>query len=113
MNAHQGGHNLAPQQAADEPGDMFELNTHPFIVKIWLEETAQEAGRATWRGHITHVPSGRRRYLQDLGDILAFIIPYLESMGVRIKKRWRVAEWLKWWNSDLMKQETTRANETR
>ena len=62
--------------------DLFEANTHPFIVKIWIEETAEEAGQATWRGHITHVPTGERRYLKDLDDITAFIAPYLEKMGM-------------------------------
>jgi hypothetical protein len=66
--------------------DQFEANTHPFVVKIWLEETAKEAGQATWRGHITHVPSGERRYLRDLGEIEAFITPYLERMGVRVRR---------------------------
>jgi hypothetical protein len=61
-----------------------ESNTHSFIVKVWLEETAEEIGQATWRGHITHVPSGERRYLQDLDKIAAFIAPYLERMGVRL-----------------------------
>jgi hypothetical protein len=64
--------------------DLFEANTHPFIVKIWLEESAEEAGEATWRGHITHVPSGSRRYISRLADISAFIVPYLKQMGVRV-----------------------------
>jgi hypothetical protein len=63
--------------------DLIEFNTHSFIVKIWLEETAEEAGEATWRGHITHVPNGERRYVQDLDEITAFIAPYLERMGVK------------------------------
>ncbi len=67
--------------------DPPETDTHSFIVKIWLEETVQEAGKATWRGHITHVPSGERRYLRHLGDILDFIKPYLERMGVKVR-RW-------------------------
>ena len=74
--------------------DLFEANTHPFILKIWLEETAEEAGRATWRGHITHVPSGERRYIQDLDGIAAFISPYLEEMGVRLGAGWRARRWL-------------------
>lgn len=73
----------------------FEATTHPFIVKIWLEETAEEAGRAVWRGHITHVPSGERRYLKDLNDISAIIAPYLEEMGVELGIWWRVRRWLK------------------
>jgi hypothetical protein len=70
-----------------------EANTHSFIVKIWLNETVEEARRATWRGQITHVPSGKRRAFSDLSDMTAFIVPYLESMGVtpgfwqRVKQR--------------------------
>lgn len=78
--------------------------THSFIVKIWLEETVEEAGRATWRGHITHVPSGERRYVQDLDGISTFIIPYLERMGVRLKIYWRMRQWLKRWKLCLKAQ---------
>jgi hypothetical protein len=63
--------------------DSIEATSHPFIVRIWLEETPEEAGQAVWRGHITHVPSGTRRYLKSLEDITAFIVSYLEGMGVR------------------------------
>jgi hypothetical protein len=62
----------------------FEATTHPFIVRIWLEESAEEADRATWRGYVTHVPSGERRYIHALDEIVAFIAPYVESMGVRL-----------------------------
>ena len=87
---------MALEQDIDGIGmDLFEANTHPFIVKIWLEETAKEAGRATWRGHITHVPSGRRRYLKGLDDITAFIVPYLSQMGVKLGIRWRIERWLR------------------
>ncbi len=63
--------------------DMYEVNTHSFIVKIWLEETVEEAGRAIWRGHITHIPSNKRHYVKELDDIKVFIRPYLEEMGVK------------------------------
>lgn len=75
--------------------DLYESNTHSFIVKIWLEETTEEAGRATWRGHITHVPSGKRRYIQELHEFTAFIAPYLEGMGVKFGVGRRVRQWLK------------------
>ncbi len=84
--------------------DSYETNTHPFIVKIWLEETAEEAGRATWRGYIIHIPSGKQRYLQDLDDILIFIVPYLEEMGVQLKKGWWGRQWLKLWKRYLRGQ---------
>jgi hypothetical protein len=64
--------------------EISETQTHSFIVKIWLEETAEESGGAAWRGHITHVPSGDRHYLQDLDAIAAIIAPYLERMGVAV-----------------------------
>jgi hypothetical protein len=68
----------------DEP----EATSHSFIVRVWLEETAEEAGRAIWRGSITHVPSGQRKYLQELGELVAFIQVYLQTMGVDDDRRW-------------------------
>ena len=53
-----------------------------FIVKIWIEETAEKAGQASWRGHITHVGNNERQYLKSLDEISIFIAPYLEEMGV-------------------------------
>jgi hypothetical protein len=76
----------------------FEKNTHSFIVKIWLEETAEEAGevdQATWHGYITHVASGERRYLKNLEEITAFIAPYLARMGVKLKGGWSLRNWFK------------------
>jgi hypothetical protein len=75
--------------------DFLEPHTHSFIVKVWLEETVKEAGRAKWRGHITHVPSGVRRYLKDLDEITVFIASYLKEMDVQLRKRWRVRDWLR------------------
>jgi hypothetical protein len=61
--------------------DLYEANAHSFVVKIWLEETAMEAGRAIWRGHITHVPSGERLYIKELDEVTQFILPYLKGLG--------------------------------
>jgi hypothetical protein len=74
--------------------DQLEFNTHSFIVKIWLEEPAEDNRRATWRGHITHVPSGERRYLKNLWQIVAFIAPYLIAMGVKLNIYLRLQNWL-------------------
>lgn len=70
-----------------------EASTASFVVRIWLEE-GPASGRAFWRGHITHVPSGRRRYIQRLSDITEFIAPYLEAMGVRLGVGWSTRRWL-------------------
>lgn len=60
-----------------------EFNVHSFIVKVWLEEDAAKDSGTIWHGHITHVPSGERRYLKNLGEITAFIEPYLKAMGIQ------------------------------
>ncbi len=71
-----------------------ETHTHSFIVKIWLEETVAEDGRAIWRGHITHVPDGERRYFRQLSDITTIIMPYLSKMGVQVKLSARLRQWI-------------------
>ena len=62
---------------------MEHRDTQSFVVKVWLEETVEEAGRAKWRGHVTHVASGERRYLESLTGVATFIRPYLERWGVK------------------------------
>jgi hypothetical protein len=62
---------------------VHERDVHSFIVKIWLEESIEESAGAKWRGHITHVPTGERRYFQKLSVIGDFITPYLEHIGVK------------------------------
>jgi hypothetical protein len=70
-----------------------EPSTHSFVVRIWLEETAEETGEARWRGQVTHVPGGEREYVEDLEALCRFIAPYMEeaecqrSLGARIR-RW-------------------------
>jgi hypothetical protein len=54
---------------------------YSFVVKIWQEESTTEAGAPRWRGRITHVPSGEKRYFEDLQTIVEFIQSYLGSMG--------------------------------
>ena len=53
-----------------------------------VEKPAEEAGTATWRGHVTHVPSGERRYLKRLEDIVEFVRPYLARMGIKPAPPW-------------------------
>jgi hypothetical protein len=72
-----------------------ESKSHSFIVKVWIEDTGQRAGRLVWRGRITHVPSGERRYLRDLNMISAFIAPYLSDLGVQLGAYWELRDWLR------------------
>lgn len=52
-----------------------ESEPHSFIIKLWLGRQSNESGSVPqcWRGHITHVPGGERRYLNRLEEILEFI----------------------------------------
>ncbi|MEZ4727610.1 MAG: hypothetical protein R3E79_10805 [Caldilineaceae bacterium] len=65
--------------------DSYEHNTCSFIVKIWLEETEEGMEQPPWRGHITHVYSGRRCYVEDFDVITDFIAQYLTEMKTKIK----------------------------
>ena len=79
--------------------DIYEVSDHPFVVRIWLEETVEEAGQASWRGHVTHVPSGKRYGLRELEDVIFIILPYLEGMGVQPSPGLRLRRWLRKRNS--------------
>jgi hypothetical protein len=74
--------------------DGQETHSQSFVVKIWLEETIGETGRATWRGRITHVRSGEYRYFQYLDDLVAYIVPYLIEMGVKFGVLYRLRMWI-------------------
>ena len=57
--------------------DHTETQTHSFIIRIWLEEAEERL----WRGHVTHVPSGKRQYVETLEGISHFLDAYLQQMG--------------------------------
>ena len=61
--------------------ELFEDKNHSFVIRIWSEESLSEGVQNAWRGHITHVISGKRKYLQSLEDISLFIQPYLLNRG--------------------------------
>jgi len=59
-----------------------ELERHSFVIKIWFEEEALcNSDQAKWRGHITHVASQKRRYVESLAGISEFINENLIAMG--------------------------------
>ena len=59
--------------------DFAESTPQSFIVKLWLEDEGGKRKRKVWRGYITHVPTGARRYLKRLSDITEFIREYLDG----------------------------------
>jgi hypothetical protein len=77
--------------------DPLDTGTHSFILRIWLESPEDEGERARWRGHITHVATGRRQYVEHTNQIVDFIEPYLVSMGVKTATGQRISERVRRW----------------
>lgn len=75
--------------------DLAESTLHSFIVKLWLEDAGGKKKRTVWRGHITHVPTGARRYLRSLSDVTEFIREYLDGNDARIRSTSRARDWLR------------------
>lgn len=85
---------FAANEEPEEAGSFIEPDTHSFVVKVWLEETAVETNSPVWRGHITHVASGQRRYIQSVGSIPHFIWPHLRKWQIKLPLRDRFCLWL-------------------
>lgn len=70
--------------SAAEP---FETSTHAFVLRVWREEPLTDNGESMWRGHITHVQSGQRRYFQHLREVAAFLTTYSVRIDNGANKR--------------------------
>jgi len=70
----------------------YENITRVFWIRIELKEK-QSTGRQTL-GEIKDVMSGAKQPIYYLHDIIYFIMPYLQAMGVRINWPWRLGGWL-------------------
>ena len=79
--------------STDNTDAYSEDTTHSFVIRIWLDSPADDSHPA-WRGHITHVQSGKRGYFADLNQIVAFIFPYLGEDSSPSPSRWRLRDWL-------------------
>lgn len=66
--------------------DDQELMTLSFIVRIWTEEGFGPEDASTWRGYVTHVPSGARCYLHSLSDVTRFIGSHLALLGIAVER---------------------------
>lgn len=67
---------------ASSDNDLPEVNLQSFVVKIWVEETGDSDNTAPWRGSITHVGSGERRYVKSLDEITRYFKVYLRGIGI-------------------------------
>ena len=59
-----------------------ETPTHAFIVRLWLEQPADEAGRPAWRGRVTYVADNSSRVFEDLDDLCDFIRERLRAPDI-------------------------------
>ena len=75
--------------------DLTESDVQSFIVKLWIEGTAEVNHRRLSHGYVTHVSSGERRYVKGLDEVTEFIVEHLEKGGVEVEKRWRMTLWSK------------------
>jgi hypothetical protein len=71
----------------------YESITRVFWIKIELKDNHEKDRQDL--GDIRDVLSGARRPINDLLDIIDFIVPYMQQMGIRIKWFWRLTIWLK------------------
>ena len=60
-----------------QPAQYGPFPRHTFILNAWLEEKRIEDDSIFWRGHMTHIPSGYRQYVQSAADIVEMLQKYL------------------------------------
>ena len=58
----------------------LEKSRHSFVITLWAVDLEPADERALWRGHITHVLTKHRQYVQSLEDISQFIAMYIKQM---------------------------------
>jgi hypothetical protein len=73
----------------------FEPQTHSFLVRYWREQAVNQAGQQVWRGHVTHVASGARRYIQHHSEVVPFIGAYLQPPDQAPTRRQRLGQWFR------------------
>jgi hypothetical protein len=68
-----------PPEAAND--DYDKAGFHSFIIHAWREESSNKLDQVIWRGYITPVPGGERRYFTDFNEITTFIVAHLKEIG--------------------------------
>ena len=51
-----------------------------FVVRLWIEEIDCAGENHIWRGHITHVSSGRRQHFEQFDVMADFIVRYITEL---------------------------------
>ena len=59
--------------------DLFEDNTHSFVVKISIEEETEKGGIQFWQGEITHVSTGSHYLFERWEKMEGFLRSHLKE----------------------------------
>jgi hypothetical protein len=73
--------------------DLGESQLHSFIIKLWLDDSLENAKPTAWRGKITHVPGGEHRYIKSSDEIAEFISVHLKWTGVETPTHGWLRKW--------------------
>ena len=68
--------------------------TRSFIVRCRADGSPPEEEREVWLCQVIDVPSGERRYFNDVDRLVDFMAPRLREAGVRLTLYWRLRFWL-------------------
>jgi hypothetical protein len=77
---------------------------HVFTLRIWREPREVRSAKPKWRGVIIHLATGEKKYFESLDEILTFIVPFIEDMGVRADQVNEPAKWFDQWLTSLRKK---------
>jgi hypothetical protein len=74
--------------------DLFEDNTHSFVVKISIEEEFQADGKPHWQGEVTHVSTGSHYLFTQWEKMEGFLKSHLKEAKLPpktqlVRNKWR------------------------
>ena len=81
--------------------ELFEDNTHSFVVKISVEEKPQEDGKQQWQGEITHVSSGSHYLFTQWEKMENFLRQHLKEVSLPPQPQLTWRRWLRRTRSHL------------
>ena len=82
-------------QDDEEDEQYIEPLTHTFVLKLWLTDQQEQAGKREWHGHLDHAATGKRTYFSNFPQLNSQLYGYLDQLGVQLPLWWRVYKWLK------------------
>lgn len=75
--------------------------THSFVVRIWLERSADGEEGLKWRGQITHLPGNESQSFNNLDRVVDFILTYLGDAAAPVtgisRLKQKLSRWRRRW----------------